>query len=272
MQNEQSDKARAPVVLAAVAHPDDIEFAMAGTLLLLREAGWVVHYLNIANGCCGTTVHDYDTIVRLRTAEARTACAQLGAVFHEPLVDDLDIYYRPAEVARLTALVREVEPDVLLLHSPQDYMEDHTCAARLMVTAAFCRGMRNFASTPPRPPIQRPVAIYHAQPAGLRDSLGQPVLPEFYVDIGSVIDAKRDLLACHQTQQEWLDASQGSNAYLDALLERARETGNWSGVYQYAEGWRRHLPLGFGPADYDPLRRALAGRTSNEPRYGLRLD
>ena len=28
-----------PVVLAAVAHPDDIEFMMAGTLLLLKRAG-----------------------------------------------------------------------------------------------------------------------------------------------------------------------------------------------------------------------------------------
>ena len=32
--------------LAIAAHPDDIEFMMAGTLCLLREAGWEIHYLN----------------------------------------------------------------------------------------------------------------------------------------------------------------------------------------------------------------------------------
>ncbi len=39
-----------PRVLAIGAHPDDIEFMMAGTLLCLRLKGWEVHYLNIADG------------------------------------------------------------------------------------------------------------------------------------------------------------------------------------------------------------------------------
>ena len=38
------------IVLAIAAHPDDIEFMMAGTLLLLKQAGCETHYLNIANG------------------------------------------------------------------------------------------------------------------------------------------------------------------------------------------------------------------------------
>ncbi|MFM8357090.1 MAG: PIG-L family deacetylase, partial [Verrucomicrobiota bacterium] len=31
-----------PAVLALAAHPDDIEFCMAGTLLRLQAAGWEV--------------------------------------------------------------------------------------------------------------------------------------------------------------------------------------------------------------------------------------
>lgn len=34
---------RPPVVLAAAAHPDDIEFMMAGTLLRLKDAGAQIH-------------------------------------------------------------------------------------------------------------------------------------------------------------------------------------------------------------------------------------
>ena len=37
------------VVLAAAAHPDDIEFMMAGTLLLLKRAGAEIHMWNLAN-------------------------------------------------------------------------------------------------------------------------------------------------------------------------------------------------------------------------------
>jgi LmbE family N-acetylglucosaminyl deacetylase len=41
--------------IAIGAHPDDIEFYMAGTLLLLKEAGYAIHYLNVANGNSGST-------------------------------------------------------------------------------------------------------------------------------------------------------------------------------------------------------------------------
>ena len=40
--------------IAVAAHPDDIEFVMAGTLCLLREAGYAIHYLNVATGSCGS--------------------------------------------------------------------------------------------------------------------------------------------------------------------------------------------------------------------------
>ena len=42
-----------PVAMAIGAHPDDIEFSMAGTLLLLKRAGFETHYFNIASGNCG---------------------------------------------------------------------------------------------------------------------------------------------------------------------------------------------------------------------------
>ena len=55
---------------AIAAHPDDIEFFMAGTLMMLGEAGYEIHYMNVANGCCGTTQFDAPTIARLRLEEA----------------------------------------------------------------------------------------------------------------------------------------------------------------------------------------------------------
>ena len=44
------------VAMAVAAHPDDIEFYMAGTLLLLREAGYEVHYMTLASGSCGSRI------------------------------------------------------------------------------------------------------------------------------------------------------------------------------------------------------------------------
>ena len=43
-----------PRAFAVAAHPDDIEFMMAGTLILLGRAGYELHYMTIANGSCGS--------------------------------------------------------------------------------------------------------------------------------------------------------------------------------------------------------------------------
>jgi len=137
-------------VFAVAAHPDDIEFLMAGTLILMRRAGCEVHYLCIANGSCGTAELERDEIVRIRQGEARAAAESIGAVYHESLVDDLEIFYEKGLLARVAALVRKVSPDVLLTHSPVDYMEDHQNAARLAVTAilrAFSVTARNSTSS-----------------------------------------------------------------------------------------------------------------------------
>jgi len=200
-------KARRGRVLAIAAHPDDIELMMGGTLFLLQAAGWELHYMNVANGCCGTAEEEIEAIVRRRRQEAIEAAAYLGAVYHESLVPDLQIFYEPQTLARLAAVMREVGPDMLLTQYPFDYMEDHNNAVRLVVTAAFCRGMRNFPVVPPRAPVDRPVVIYHAMPYGLRDPLRRTPAADVFVDIGGVLDRKREMLAKHRSQKEWFDRS-----------------------------------------------------------------
>jgi len=243
--------------MAFAAHPDDIEFMMGSTLILLRQRGWDVHYMNIANGCCGSDREAPAVIAATRREEAHNACTRIGAVWHESLVDDLAIYHTPDLVARLTAVVREVNPRIVLVQSPQDYMEDHMNASRAAVTAVFSRGIRNAVCEPPRPPVLDPVTVYHAQPYGLRDGLRRRVYPGLYVDISGVVDEKRAMLAEHRSQQDWLDVSQGLNAYLETMVDMSAEMGRLSGCFASAEGWRRHLHLGFCDADDDPLRGAL---------------
>ena len=71
---------------------------------------------------------------------------------------------------------------------------------------------------------------------------------------------KRALLACHASQKDWLDATQGMDAYLDDMERLSREVGTMSGRFEFAEGWRRHSHLGFGPEDFDPLQDLLGVR------------
>jgi len=252
---------------AVAAHPDDIEFLMAGTLIRLGQAGYELHYMNIANGSCGTAYHTREEIIRIRREEARTAAAFIGAVYHESLVNDVEIFYERELLAKVGAVIREVAPEILLVQSPGDYMEDHQNAARLAVTAAFCRGMPNFLTDPPREPVKQDVTVYHAQPHGNRDPLRQLIWPEICVDISSVLKEKREMLAHHQSQKVWLDETQGMESYLYAMEDICREIGAMSGRFEYAEGWRRRSHLGFCAEEADPLSAALAGYVSG-PQKG----
>lgn len=244
---------------AVAAHPDDIEFVMAGTLIRLREAGYELHYMNVANGCCGSTEYDAVTAGRVRREEAIAACQTIGAVFHESLVRDMEIFYDRPTLVRLAAVMREVAPEIVLTHAPIDYMEDHTNTCRLAVTAAFARCMPNFPAEPPTPAVMQPVTVYHAQPHGNQTPLGEPVVPGLFVDITELMPQKTTMLACHASQKRWLDESQGLDSYLHAMHAISADVGRMSGRFQYAEGWRRHLHLGFCSADADPLADALAG-------------
>ena len=246
-----------PVAIAIAAHPDDIEFVMAGTLCLLREAGWATHYLNVSSGSGGSLVHGAAALRRIRRNEARRAAALLGAQYHESHADDLEVVYSVPLLRALTAVMRAVQPTIVLTHSPQDYMEDHTNVSRLAVTAAFARGIPNFVSRPRRAAWGGACTVYHAMPHGLIDPLRRRVTAGAYVDTTSVQPAKLAALACHESQHRWLQSTQGMNSYLREMEATSRKVGRLSRRFAHAEGWRRHSHMGFCAEGADPLRDAL---------------
>ena len=240
--------------IAIGAHPDDIELMMAGTLLLLKEKNYEIHYLNLSSGNVGTTEYDTETIKKMRLEEAKKAAEILGAWFHPPFCDDLEIFYEEKNLRRLAAIIREVKPNIVLTHSPVDYMEDHTNTCRLAVTASFARGMPNFQTIPERPIDHYDCTLYHALPHGIKDPLRRTVVAGAFVNTASVQEQKLQALKAHQSQQNWLDISQKLNYYLQTMEDVAITVGAMSKKFKYAEGWRRHLHLGFCGADDDPLK------------------
>jgi len=253
MENTNSAK----TVFAMACHPDDIEFMMGGTLWLLKAAGCTLHYMNLANGCCGSTVLGAEETAQVRRGEGQSAARMLGATFHESIADDLEVFYCTGLIKKVAAEVRRIRPDIMLLPSPEDYMEDHMNACRIGVTAAFSRCVPNYESDPPAEATYQDVVLYHALPYGLRDGVRRPILPDFTVDISSVIDDKERMLACHESQKRWLDETQGLDSYLQTMRNMSAEVARRYGNGQFAEGWRRHSYLGFSAAEIDPLQEIL---------------
>ena len=165
-----------------------------------------------------------------------------------------------------------MKPQIILTHSPQDYMEDHMNTSRLVVSGAFVRGMTNCISDPPQEAWSGETVIYHGMPHGLRDPLRRLIRPGMYVDVGEKVAQKREMLAQHRSQKEWLDASQGMDSYLIEMETMNRRIGELSTRFEYAEGWRRHNHLGFANEGYDPLADALGDRCVIDEVYETSLD
>lgn len=260
-------------VLAVAAHPDDIEFMMTGTLLLLQERGWEVHYMNLGSGSGGSAVKSPAAMERIRQTEAKAACKLAGFHWHRPITRDLTIAYGPKQLAQVVAAVRTAKPSIVLTQSLQDYMEDHQNTARLASTAAFCKGSTNAPCKPARPLFSGSTIVYHALPHGFRDAMGKRVHAGLWVDVAPTMDMKEKMLACHASQRQWLEDTQGMDSYTQSMIDQCAAMGKLSGKFSFAEGWRRHNPLGYS-ADLsaDPLREALGRSVLQDKKYLQWLD
>jgi len=250
-------------VLTVLAHPDDAEFLCAGTLIrLVREHGWEAHLATMTAGDCGSAELAALEISRVRRAEAVAAAELLAARYTCLEERDLLISYNERALEKVTRLVREVRPSVVLTHSPADYLLDHEMTSLLARAAAFAAPVPNFcadrghASVLPRIP-----QLYYCDAIEGKDALGRDVAPAFCIDISGVIDDKSAMLACHASQREWLRRHHGMDRYLDAMRDWGARRGQSCGV-AYAEGFRQHLGHGY-PQD-DVLARLLgtAGQAS----------
>ena len=172
------------------------------------------------------------------------------------------IFYEDRLLRQVAAVVREVRPTIVLLPSLNDYMEDHTNTARLVVTACFSRGMGHYRSDPPHEPTFQDVYLYHAQPHLNRDGMRNLVVPELFVNITSEMETKLKMLGCHESQRQWLGETQGLDDYLESMRHSGSEVARLSGQpgWDYAEGFRRHSHVGFSTRDHDLLAEVLGSK------------
>src|SRR5262249_20961508 len=206
-----------PTVLAVMAHPDDIEVTCAGTLILLKRAGWAVHLATMTAGDLGSMKHSRAAIAKIRKKEAAASAKLLGAGYSCLGFDDLTVSYDARSKRVVTGLLRAVRPDLMILHSPDCYMADHTESARIAREAAFASTIPNwkasFNGRPVKPCTSIP-AILYADPIDNIDARGRRVPAPIVVDISSVLDQKEKMLAAHDSQRSWLREQHGEDEYL----------------------------------------------------------
>jgi len=206
-----------PRILAIHAHPDDVEFQCAGTLALLKQRGCEIVIATMTPGDCGSAELSQNEIAAVRRKEAQAAADLLGAEYTCLEFRDLCIKHNNDGRRRVTEALRRARPDLVITAPPVDYMSDHEMTSRLVRDACFAAPVPNYSTQQwdPAPPLTHIPHLYFVDPIEGVDHFGNPVEPEFIIDISTTFELKLEMLACHDSQRSWLRAQHGIDEYLE---------------------------------------------------------
>lgn len=216
--------------MVIVAHPDDAEFTVAGTVAAWVRAGCQVTYVICTDGNAGSHEPGMtpQKLTEIRRTEQRAACAVLGV--DEVVFLGYDDCQLQPTLALRRDLVREIrrhKPEVVLTGNPtilfygDSYINhpDHRAAAQAAMDALAP------ASAMPLlwPEMGPPHRVHEVYMSGSTE-------PNRWVDISETIEQKIAALKQHASQMGDWDPT-------DRMKERASETGKEGGL-AYAEQFR----------------------------------
>lgn len=227
-------------ILAIAAHPDDVELACAGTLMVHAAQGMKVGVLDLTRGELGTR-----GTPEIRAAEAADAAVVMGLSVRDNL-GLADGFFRndTEEQLKLIAAIRKYQPDIVLANAFEDRHPDHGRAARLIADSCFLAGLRRIETFDNGEPqaAWRPKQVFHF----LQDRFEEP---DFVIDVSTVIERKKEAIRAYKTQFLAAAADSepktyiSSSAFFDGVIARDATFGKMVGV-PYAEGFKTVKMLG----------------------------
>ena len=210
-----------------------------GTLALLSQREHEIVIVSLSAGDCGSSTHGSDETASIRKVEATEAAAVIGATYRSGGFRDLAIFNDDPSRRTVTALIRELRPDIVLTASPSVYLCDHEATSQLVRDACFAAPIPNYAATTQHLPLAAIPHLYFMDPIEQRDRSGLPALPDFTVDIESAFATKRAMLVKHQSQRLWLQQQHGMADYIHQMEDWTRLCGERAGIV-YGEGFRQY--------------------------------
>ena len=184
-------------ILAIAAHRDDIEQTCGGTLLKMSQRGYCTGVLDLTQGEMGTRGTTED-----RAREAAEAARILGVSWRQALdIPDGRVENTWDNKLKITRVLRETRPRVVILPYWEARHPDHAMASTLGYEACFLSGLNKL---PIDGAPHRPFKIIYA-------SLYHDVRPTFVVDISEQFEARMQSLFAYKSQYE--DQAAGSSDF-----------------------------------------------------------
>lgn len=232
-------------ILVIVAHADDIEFSVAGSVARWVQEGAKVTYCVITDNGAGSNEPGVvrSDLVQRREAEQRAAAALVG-VTDIRFLGYPDGELEPTVALRkdLTRLIREIRPQRVVCQDPTTvyvgdwYINhpDHRAAGEAAIYAVFPSACTR--------PVFADLLDQGYEPYNVKELfLMLNLEPTYFVDISDTIEVKIQALLCHESQV-------GPDVQ-ERILERNAMLGGKAG-FAYAEGFR---VMQFDAPDEDEL-------------------
>jgi len=220
-------------VMVIVAHPDDAESWVGGTVAKLAREGKTVSYVIVTNGDKGSADRSMSSqaLATIRVEEQRAAAAILGVRHVEFLgYPDGDVEDTRALRLDITRELRRVRPELVILQNPHRTYNlgashrDHRIVAGVALDCVYPLACTRLAF---------PELLPDYGPHRVREVyLTQWDDPQLVVDISATIDLKAKAFACHRSQIA------DPRAVAASVRERAAELGRKFGL-TYAESFDR---------------------------------
>lgn len=221
--------------MAVVAHPDDIEFGMAGTTARLTAEGKRVVYVITTDGSKGSSQREMtpEHLSEIRKREQREAARQAG-VTEVCFLDFPDGMLEPTLHLRraIAGAIRRFQPDVVLCQNPTRDLAmrvfaqhpDHLATGEATFAAIYPTARDHMTFPELLEEGLEPWKVSEIWVSGVGN-------PDFYVDITSTLEAKLAALKAHESQ---VDAER-----IDTMIpERARGVAKEQD-FEFAESFTR---------------------------------
>ena len=220
-------------ILAATAHPDDVEVFCAGTLIRYVKEGHKVFMAIACTGNVGSKIHTGPEIEAIRAVEAKRGAEAIGAELIHWDHKDAELWQDHATWIQYVDLVRQTNPDVIITLDRDDYVHDHTNVGELAYRAAIWASVSNIPECR-LPPIDHIPTVYRCETTGTF----RVAPPDYYVDITEEFDQKIEAFRQHRSQHgDFLEKQFGIRDWFEYVEVTNKMRGFQCGC-KYAEAFR----------------------------------
>lgn len=223
------------LVVTLTAHPVDSWTLCGGTLTrLARETDSELHVISLCS--------------QNEESQSLAAAELLEIRYHSLGQAPMRLFFSDERVERVTGLLRDLKPDVVLTHHPADSIPDHQVTSQIVQAACLASACPSYQMTTGGLPLSKIPHLYFCDPTQGVDVYGRSPAAGICVDISHFVEVKAELLSHYASRSDEEQALGGYPSCSERWLELSQIRGATIGA-QNAEGFTQCRGVGFPSED-----------------------